>query len=149
MQVILVEDVPNLGSVGDLVKVKPGYARNHLLPKRLAVLASVKHTRQFEHQKKVVSFRAAKARAADESLVTKLAKCHVQISRKSGEQGKLYGSVTSQDLETALTEFGVQVDRRKMQLGETIRALGEYDIKVKLRTDLEGQFKLSVVAEKD
>lgn len=147
MQVILIEDVANLGSVGDMVKVKPGYARNHLLPKSLAVVASVKNKRELEHQKKITGFKAAKARAADQVLLDKLASCQVTLSRKVGEHNKLYGSVTTKDLEQGLADAGVEVDRRKIQLPETIKTLGDYDVTVKFRTGVAGTFKLSVVAE--
>ena len=147
MQVILVKDVEHLGQIGDLVKVKPGFARNYLLPQALAIPASVKQAKRLAHERRIADFEAAKAREADQALVGKLAKLSVTIARKAGEQDKLYGSVTTADIEAALAEEGIELSRRKMQLDEPIKAVGVYEIPVKLRKDLSAQLKVWVVAE--
>jgi large subunit ribosomal protein L9 len=147
MEVILVEDVPNLGSIGALVKVAPGYGRNYLLPKKLAILASTNNKRQLEHEKRVAGFKRAKARAEAEGVAKKLGSLSLKIARKVGEQDKLYGSVTPHDVAEALQAKGVDVDRRKLDLHEPIKALGDYEIAIRLADDVRATVKLSVVAE--
>jgi large subunit ribosomal protein L9 len=147
MEVILVEDVPHLGSIGSLVKVAPGYGRNYLLPKKMAILASTKNKRQLEHEKRVAGFKRAKARAAAEAVVKKIGGITVKIARKVGEQDKLYGSVTPHDVQEALQAKGVEVDRRKLDLHEPIKALGDYEIGIRLADDIRTTVKVSVVPE--
>jgi large subunit ribosomal protein L9 len=147
MQVILVSDVDNLGQIGDVVNVKPGYARNFLLPKKLAVSASTGSAKRLAHEKRLAELEAMKARAADELLVGRVRDKSVTIARKVGEQDKLYGSVTAIDIEEALAEEGLEVDRKKIQLAEPIKAAGVYDVPIKLRADLSTEIKVWVVAE--
>ena len=149
MQVILVEDVHNLGQIGDQVSVKPGYARNYLLPKGLAMPASTENARRLAHEKRIADFKAQKARAADEDTARKMGGMSVTIARKVGEQDKLYGSVTAADLEEALAEKGLKVDRRKIQLGEAIKSLGTYEVTVALRKDVKATLTVTVEAEQD
>jgi large subunit ribosomal protein L9 len=147
MEVILVEDVANLGAIGDVVKVKPGYGRNFLLPRNLAVPASRKNRAQVEHQKKITSFRLVKAKAEAAAVAKQLSGVTITIARKVGEQDKLFGSVTTQDIAQALTEKGINVDRKKVTLSEPIKALGEFPVTVKLRKDVAAQVTVKVVAE--
>ena len=147
MEVILIEEVSNLGNIGELVKVAPGYARNFLLPKKMAILASVKSKSRLEHEKRLAGFKQAKARASAEAVAKKLGGLSVKIARKVGEQDKLFGSVTAHDVQEALATHGVQVDRRKVDLAEPIKALGEYQIGVRLVGELKATIKLTVVAE--
>jgi large subunit ribosomal protein L9 len=147
MQVILLEDMPNLGGIGEQVNVRDGYGRNFLFPNKLAVPASVNNARRLNHEVKLASFKLAKAKAEAEGLAKKLTGTQVSIARKVGEQNKLFGSVTAHDVEQALAEKGVKVDRRKIELGDTIRQIGEYDVKVKLVGGVSATVKLSVVAE--
>ena len=147
MDVILMQDVENLGSIGDLVKVRPGYGRNYLLPKKLAVVASIKSKSRLEHEKRMANFALAKARADDESTIARLAGLTVELARKVGEQDKLYGSVTTLDIEHALEEKGFHISRRKIELTDSIRALGSYEVPVRLRADLKAKIKVEVVAE--
>ena len=133
--------------VGDQVTVKPGYARNFLIPKQFAIAASTKNGRRLAHENRLVAHKAKLARAEDEALLGKLSDISVTLARKVGEQDKLYGSVTSLDIEQGLAADGVTLDRRKIQLVEPIKALGVYEVPVKLRPDLETQIKVWVVAE--
>jgi large subunit ribosomal protein L9 len=147
MEVILIEDVPNLGAIGELVNVKAGYARNLLLPRKMAMLASVKSKKRLEHEKRLAGFRLVKAKKDAQGMVQRLANSSVTIARKVGEQDKLFGSVTSADIARALADEGVIVDKRAVQLTEPIKALGVYQVPVKLRTDVTAEVKIWVVAE--
>lgn len=147
MEVILIEEVSNLGGIGELVKVAPGYARNFLLPKKMAILASVNNKSRLEHEKRLAGFKQAKARANAEGVVKKLAAMNLKIARKVGEQDKLFGSVTAHDVADALAAQGVEIDRRKVDLQEPIKALGDYQVVVRLVGDLKATIKLAVVAE--
>jgi len=147
MQVILREDIDNLGKIGDLVKVADGYARNYLVPKKKAIEATPKNLGAMEHAKKMVSDRLRKLKkevAADADRIKALA---VTIKAKVGEEGKLFGSVTSMDIAEAVKAQGVSIDKRKIVLEEPIKRLGDYTISVKLPADVSAEFKVSVVAE--
>jgi large subunit ribosomal protein L9 len=146
MQVILVEDVPNLGNIGEQVNARDGYARNYLFPNKLAIPASVNNKRRLDHEKKVAGFKLAKAKQAAEAVASQLKNTTITIARKVGETNKLFGSVTTQDIEAALAEKGVKVDRRKIVLGQPIKELGEYDVTIKL-VGVSAAIKLKVVAD--
>ena len=147
MDVILLQDVQNLGGVGELVDVKPGYARNWLLPKGFATLASKKNKRELEHQKRQADFMRAKAQALSQELLNKLSSITLKIACRVGEQDKLYGSVTTQDIEQALFEQEkITLDRRKLDLREPIKSLGEHSVVVRLSRDLKATIKVLVVA---
>jgi large subunit ribosomal protein L9 len=147
MKLILREDVPNLGRGGDLVEVKPGYGRNYLLPRGLAVAANPNNIREIEHQKAVATAKAAKTKASAEALATRLAATPVALKRKVGEQDKLYGSVTALDVAEALAQRGLQIDRRSIDLAEPIKTVGEFEVPVKLHRDVVGKVKVKVEAE--
>ncbi len=147
MQVILREDIDNLGKIGDLVKVADGYARNFLVPKKKAIEATPNNVHAMDHAKKMVSDRLRKLKkeaAADADRIKALA---ITIKAKSGEEGKLFGSVTSMDIAEAMKAQGVVVDKRKIVLDEPIKRLGDFTVSVKLHADVTAEFKLSVVAE--
>ena len=145
MKLILREDVENLGKGGDLVDVKPGYGRNYLLPRGMAVLA--KNVRELEHQKKVAEAKAAKLKASADAVARRLAETPVALKRKVGEQDKLYGSVTALDIVEALAARGVQLDRRIIDLPEPIKTIGDHEVAVKLHRDVVGKVKVKVEAE--
>lgn len=147
MQVILLEDMPNLGGIGEQVNARDGYARNFLFPNKLAVPASVNNAKRLQHEKRLANFRLAKAKAEAEGLSKKLSSTSVKIARKVGEQNKLFGSVTAHDIEQALAEAGVKIDRRKIELAEPIRAIGDYDVKIKLVSGVSANVKVSVTPE--
>ncbi len=147
MKLILREDVPNLGRGGDLVEVKPGYGRNYLLPRGLAVPANPKNVREIEHQKAVAAAKAAKMKASAEALAKRIADSPVALRRKVGEQDKLYGSVTAIDIAEALAGRGLQIDRRWIDLAEPIKTIGDFEVPVKLHHDVIGKVKVKVEAE--
>lgn len=147
MKIILREDVVDLGHSGEIVTVKDGYGRNYLLPRKLAVLASDKNLRQLEHEKAVIAARQAKLKAAAQDEAKKIGAVKVTIARKVGEQDKLYGSVTTLDIAEALAAKGTQIDRRHLHLAEPIKALGSYDVELRLHRDVNATVKVEVVAE--
>ena len=146
MEIILIEEVPSLGDVGEQVTVKDGYARNYLLPQKLAIPASVKSKRRLEHEKRLVSFRVALARKDAEAMAEKLAAVSITIARKVGDQDKLFGSVSAHDISRALADEGVEMDRRKIQLSEPIKTLGEHTVAIRLRSDVVAEFTVTVTA---
>lgn len=146
-EVILLEDMPNLGKIGSLVRVRPGYARNYLVPNSLAMVASLANKRQLEHYKRVANFKRVKEEAAAKAAAAKMDGMILIITRKVGEQDKLFGSVTTQDIEAALNKAGVFVDRRKLELKEPIKQTGSYEIGIRLAQDLHASIKLNVVAD--
>ena len=146
VQVILNEDVPNLGRPGDVVKVRAGYARNYLLPRRLAVEANSRNLSAFEHQKALAMRRREANRAQALKLKQQLEALSLTIGANAGEGGKLFGSVTNIDIERALRERGVDVERRKIILAEPIKQLGDYTIAVRLDAEIEAGVKLTVAA---
>ena len=146
MQVILKEDVAHLGEVGDLVVVKPGYARNYLLPRGKAVQANDRQLRRVEHEKRIIEAQVAKARGAAEAEAAKLGEVVLTVEKSAGENGKLFGSVTAMELETMLRDLGFSVDRRRIGLEGNIKDLGEYDLAVKLHRDVSATIKVLVVA---
>jgi large subunit ribosomal protein L9 len=147
MKVILREDVYNLGKGGELVEVKPGYGRNYLIPRGLAVVANPKNIREVEHQKAVASAKAAKLKASAQAVAKRLADTPISLTRKVGEQDKLYGSVTAMDIAEALAARGLTIDRRAIDLAEPIKAVGEFEVGVKLHSEVVGKVKLKVEAE--
>jgi large subunit ribosomal protein L9 len=146
MRVILREDTTNLGKSGELVSVKPGYARNFLIPQGVAVLATERNVKQLEHQKKIIAARNAKLLKDSQSVADKLATLTVKISRQSGEDGKLFGSVGTRDIEEAASKLGVTIDRKKINLGEAIKHTGEFNVEVKLGQGVTGKLKVIVEA---
>ena len=147
MKLILREDVYNLGKGGDLVEVKAGYGRNFLIPGGLAVLANPKNIREVEHQKAVAAAKAAKIRASVEAIAKRLSDTPVSLRRKVGEQDKLYGSVTAMDVAEALAARGLDINRRTIDLSEPIKTLGDFEVSVKLHSDVVGKVKVKVEAE--
>jgi large subunit ribosomal protein L9 len=147
MKVILREDVYNLGKSGEIVSVKDGYGRNYLLPRKLAVLANPKNVKQLEHERAVISARQEKMRGAAQDQAKKLETVSVRIARKVGEQDKLYGSVTALDIAEALAAQGQKIDRRHIHLLEPIKALGSYDVEMRLHRDVTAKIKVEVAAE--
>lgn len=147
MKLILREDVETLGKVGDVVDVAGGYGRNYLLPRGLAVKASTKNLKEQEHQKKFIQARLARQKKDAQEMAGSLDSVSCTISRKTGEDEKLYGSVTSRDIEEALEEEGVSIDRKRILLEEPIKKLGVYTVPVKLHTEVTGNIKVWVVKE--
>jgi len=147
MKLILREDVYNLGKGGELVEVKAGYGRNFLIPRGLAVLANPKNIREVEHQKAVAAAKAAKLKASAEAVAKRLSDTPVTLRRKVGEQDKLYGSVTAMDVAEALAARVLDIDRRAIDLSEPIKTLGDFEVGVKLHSEVIGKAKVKVEAE--
>lgn len=147
MKLILREDVEDLGKVGDVVDVAGGYGRNYLLPRGLAVKASTRNLKEQEHQKKLIQVRLARQKKDAEEMAGSLDSVSCTIARKTGEDEKLYGSVTSRDIEEALKEEGVSIDRKRILLEEPIKKLGMHTVPVKLHTEVTGNIKVWVVKE--
>lgn len=147
MEVILKEDIVNLGKIGDVVRVRDGFARNYLLPRGLVLEANKKNLRLFEHQKKIVADQKQKITKSAQAVAEQLTGVELTLSMRAGEEGRLFGSVTNMQLEKALKERGLKVDRRKIQLEQPIKTLGDYEIPIRLSGDVTVMLKLSVVAE--
>ena len=147
MQIILTTDIPSLGDAGDLVEVKPGYGANYLIPQGLALPATSSNKNQIEHQRRAITARIARDRKDAESMSEKLSQVSVTITRLVGDDDKLFGSVSTKDIADALRDQGFEVDRRKIVLETPIKALGVYDVPVKVHRDVIAQIKLWVVAD--
>jgi len=148
MEVILREHVDNLGRRGDIVKVAEGYARNYLLPRKLALAVTEANKRQIERERKVAEVRDAQEREQADAVAQRLAQTEVEIARRVGENDTLYGSVTSADLAHALEAKGFAVEKRKIVLPEPLKALGEFTVPVKIHREVTAQIRVKVVAEK-
>jgi len=146
MNVILTENVEGLGNIGDLVKVKPGYARNYLVPRSLAVEANTRNVKAFEHQKRQLERKAQKVAQDAEALKARIEAVKCVIAHRAGEEGKLFGSVTSMEIGEKLAAAGVEIDRKKIQLAEPIKTLGDHEVPVKLTAGVIANIKVSVVA---
>jgi large subunit ribosomal protein L9 len=147
MEVILREDVANLGKIGEVVRVRDGYARNYLLPRGLVLLANKKNLKTFEHQKKIVADQKQKFMRQAETASNQLATVAVVIPMKVGEEGRLFGSVTTMQIEKALKTKGVNIERRKIHLNEPIKMVGDYEVPIRLSADVTVPLKVSVVPE--
>jgi len=147
MEVILREHVDNLGRRGEVVKVADGYARNYLLPRKLALLVTEGNKKQIEREKVKFDAKEAEEQKVAQAMAERIASVDVEIARKVGETDALYGSVTSSDIAEALAKKGFELDRRKLVLQEPIKKLGEFSIPVKLHREVTAQIKLRVVAE--
>jgi large subunit ribosomal protein L9 len=147
MEVILKEDILNVGKIGELVRVRDGYARNYLLPRGLVMIANKKNIKTFEHQKKIVADQKQKIMRHAQAIGEELAGVMVSIPMRAGEEGKLFGSVTNIHIEKALKAKGLNVDRRKIHLEEPIKNLGEFEVPVRLAADLSVSIKVSVIPE--
>lgn len=146
IQVVLREDVEHLGKTGELVKVRPGYARNYLLPRQLAAAATEGNISRIEHERKAALARMAKLKQESEGVAAALSEITIEISRPVGEGDRLYGAVTSRDVADALKAKGYNVDRKKLQLPDAIKALGEYEVSAKLGASVTAKLKLVVKA---
>jgi large subunit ribosomal protein L9 len=146
MEVILKEDIANLGKIGEVVRVRDGYARNYLLPRGLVLVANKKNLKTYEHHKKVVGDQKQKILRKAQSAADQLAGVSLVIPMKVGEEGRLFGSVTNIQIEKALKARGLDIDRRKIHLNEPIKTAGEHEVPVRLSADLTVPLKLSVVS---
>ena len=142
MQVILYQDVPNLGRAGEIVNVKEGYGRNYLVPRKLAVAANPANIKELEHQKRIVSAKQTKLKKHAEGIAAKMKELSLTIAREAGEEEKLFGAVTSKDIVAALRNEGFVVDRHDLELEAPIKQIGIYDIPVRLHAEVTGIVKV-------
>ena len=148
MQVILLERVQNLGELGESVKVKPGYARNYLIPQGRAVIATAANVAEFEAKRAELEQQEAQALASVQARADALQGKEITLARKTGEEGKLFGSVGPQDIADALTESGTPVSRNEVRLvNDTLRQVGDYEVGVHLYANVEASITVHVVAE--
>ena len=147
MNVILTENVAHRGSAGDMLKVKDGYARNYLIPKGMAIVATTENVRQLEHQKRQVQAKLNKLKKESEGIARKIEAISCTIARAAGEEDKLFGSVTSADICTSLKNEGIDVDKKKILLDEPIKSLGIFTVPVKIHSDVTANLKVWVVKE--
>jgi large subunit ribosomal protein L9 len=147
MQVILLEDVPSLGKAGDQVRISDGFGRNYLIPKKKAVLATEKSLKALEHQKRQVQQRMGKVKKDVETIVQQIETLSCTFAKPVGESGKLFGSVTSMEIESYLKENGIEVDRKKILLEEPIKNVGMFNVPIKLHPEVTAHLKVWVVQE--
>ena len=146
VEVILSEDISTLGHAGEVVRVRPGYARNYLLPQGKAMLATKGRVRELEHKKRVIEEKVRKEIGGHEARARQLGEIELEFQVLVGEEGKLFGSVTNADIAGRLAERGIELDRRKIELREPIKQLGEYDVMVRLHREVAAQLHVKVVA---
>lgn len=147
VEVILREDVPNLGAIGDVVRVRPGYARNYLYPRGLAVEANRKNVAVLDHQKRVIAAKADREQKAAQGVAGKLEGLTITVKVRAGEEGRLFGSVTNLDLERLLAAQGHAVERRRILLEEPIKQLGTYPVSVQLARSVKATIQVVVEPE--
>ena len=147
IQVILQQDVDKLGKSGDLVRVRPGFARNFLLPRQLALPATSSAVKRIDHEKSVALAKAEKAKKEARDTAASLSGLSIKITHKAGEDGRLFGSVTAKDIEAAIKALGQTVDRKKIQLAEAIKNTGTFEVPVKLVSDVVATIKVEVIAK--
>ncbi|MCD6489272.1 MAG: 50S ribosomal protein L9 [Thermodesulfobacterium sp.] len=145
MEVILRKDIPKLGKAGDVVKVKDGYARNYLIPKGLAILASQKNLKALENQRRIILAKAERERKKLESLAEKLEGITLTVYRKIIEEDRIFGSVSSVDIVNMLKEQGIEIEKNQVQLDEPIKKLGTFEVPIKLSSDKTVNIKIEVL----
>ncbi len=148
MKIILRQDMDALGLEGDTVDVANGYGRNYLIPKGIALEASIQNVKLFETQRKKIEIKRIKAKEEAEKIKEKLADVMITISQKAGDEDKLYGSVTNMDIAAHLEKQGILIDRKKISLDKPIKTLGEFEVSIRLYPEVTGSIKVTVVPEK-
>ena len=147
MKVILKEDIPRLGTMGETVKVAPGYGRNYLIPQGKAVLATSKNLKEVEHQRQLILRKVELVRKDAESFAEKFRGLTLTLARKVLDEDKIYGSVSVADISQALEEAGVEIERKMIKLDEPIKSLGEFQVPVKIHADVTAELTVQVVKE--
>jgi large subunit ribosomal protein L9 len=147
MQIILTQDVENLGKAGELVSVRPGYGRNYLVPRGFAVSATVRNKNRLDHEKTLIERKVAKERASATELATRINGMTLQFERIVGEDEKLFGSVSNRDIADQLKRAGIEIDHRTIALDQTVKALGKYEVPVKLAAGVIASLKFWVVGK--
>lgn len=146
MNVILTENVKGLGNMGDVVKVKPGYARNFLLPNKLAVEASTRNLSELEHHRRQLARKAEKLSQEAAAVKGRIEALEIVLAHRAGEEGKLFGSVTTMEIEAELAAKGLAIDRRKILLDQPIKSLGAHEVEIKLNAGVSATLKVRVIA---
>jgi large subunit ribosomal protein L9 len=149
MKVILQEDIKSLGKMGDVANVSDGYARNYLIPKKLAVEANVKNVKSLDHEKRKVEDKAKKIRSEAYGLSEKLSAMALTIRAKAGDEERLFGSITNKDIAEALKAEGLDIDRKRILLDEPIKRLGSYSVGVKVHSEVTAHVNVKVVPENE
>lgn len=149
MQVILQKNVTHVGFVGDVVDVKPGYYRNYLGPRQLALLANPKSIKQAEHQKKVIQAKKAKEKSAAEEIKIKIEAHAIEIKHSAGAGDKLFGSITAQEIAVALRKDGFEIDRKQLKLEAPLKTLGSHTLEVRLHPEVVAMLKVDVQKKED
>ena len=147
MKLLLKEDIENLGACGDEVEVRDGYGRNYLIPTGKAILATPKNTKSFNHQKSIVQARLRKLKNSAEEFAEKIGKVSCVFTKKVGDQGKLFGSVTNQEIADFLRDKGLEIDRRKIQMKEPIKTLGDFKVPLKLPAEVTAEINVTVIQQ--
>jgi len=147
MKIILRENVEKLGKAGEIVKVKDGYGRNFLIPRQLAVLANMRNMKTLDHDRRTIEARAKKTMKAAEATAATLSAVALTLPAKAGEEGKLFGAITSRDIAEALAKAGITVDRKAIQLADPIKQVGDYKVKIRVAADVFPEISVSVVPE--
>ncbi len=145
MDVILTESVKGLGQIGDVVTVKAGYSRNYLIPKGLAVEANQRNLKELEHHKRQLSRKAEKLSQEAADIKARIEALECEFSLRASDEGKLFGSVTNMEIEAAMAEKGVEIDRRKIQLDKPIKTLGEHEVDIKLNAGVSAALKVTIL----
>lgn len=147
MKVVLKDDIKNIGKLGQIVDVADGYARNYLVPRGLAIEANTKNVKSLEHEKRIIEDKAKKVKNSAQELSNKISAMNFIIKAKAGDEGKLFGSVTTMDIAELLQKEGIEIDKKKIFLDEPIKRLGSYSVNVKLHPEISTQFNIQVVQE--
>jgi large subunit ribosomal protein L9 len=147
MKVILRDDVKNVGNMGQVIDVADGYARNYLVPRGLAIEANTKNIKSLEHEKRIIGEKAKKIKNSAQDLASKISTITLTIKANAGEEGKLFGSVTTMDIAELLKNEGIEIDKKKISLDEPIKRLGSYSVNVKIHPEISAQLAVEVVQE--
>jgi large subunit ribosomal protein L9 len=147
MKVILKEDIKHVGKMGQILDVADGYARNYLIPKGLVAEASKKNIKFLEHEKRIIQEKAKKIKDSAQDVASKISSTIISIKAKTGEEGKLFGSITTMDIAEALQKEGIEIDKKKISLEEPIKRLGSYTVNIKLHPDVSTPLNIQVIEE--
>jgi large subunit ribosomal protein L9 len=147
MKVILKEDIKHVGKMGQIVDVADGYARNYLIPKGLVAEASKKNIKFLEHEKRIIQEKAKKIKDSAQDFASRISSTTISIKAKAGEEGKLFGSITTMDIAEALQKEGIEIDKKKISLEEPIKRLGSYTVNIKLHHDVSAPLNIQVIEE--
>lgn len=147
MKVILKEDIKNLGKTGDVVNVSDGYAKNFLIPKKIVVEANTKNIKSIEHEKRKIQEHTRKVRGIANEMAGKISATTIILEATAGEEGKLFGSITTMDISAALKDKGFDIDRKKIVLEEPIKRLGDYTVDIKVYPEITSRLNIQVVSK--